>query len=79
MEYHIDVSRVRVDTGQVTDALRSIDPAALVDLVEDTGTLRVSAALSAPELLASLAGVGLVLSRDRIQQLPSYCCGGCGG
>ena len=79
MEYHIDVSRVRVDTRQIAEALQSIDPAALVDLVGDTGTLRISTALSASELLASLAGAGLVLSRDRVQQLPSYCCGGCGG
>ncbi|RYZ75063.1 MAG: hypothetical protein EOP91_00310 [Lysobacteraceae bacterium] len=79
MEFHIDLASQAVNLEKVEQALRAIDPAALVDLDQDGRTLRIAAGLAAPELQGLLQATGLSLATGQVMQQPSVCCGGCGG
>jgi len=77
MQYHITMHATAVDIIAVDEALRAVDPAALVDL--DRDTLRISTSLRASELTSLIGAAGYPLDAGQITQLPSTCCGGCSG
>jgi hypothetical protein len=79
MEFHVDGLPVTADMAAIADAIYSIDPAALVDIDPATGALRVSAALNANDLTAAIGTTGQEVGGILVMQLPSHCCGGCGG
>lgn len=79
MEFHVDGLPSSVDMPTITDAIQGIDPAALVDLDPATGALRVNAAMSAADLTAAIGSTGQDMGGLLVMQLPSNCCGGCGG
>lgn len=79
MEFHIDTTGMHPNLGTVEDAVRTLDPAAVVDLDPARPLLRVAAVASAAELIALLGRIGYPVSAEQVRQLPSICCGGCSG
>lgn len=79
MEFHIACDAAMPDIGVIEDAVLEQDPAAVVDLDAAGRTVRVATWIESPELLELLGGAGWAIREDRIVQLPSVCCGGCGG
>lgn len=79
MEFHVNGMPAAVDMAVVTDAINAIDPAALIDIDPSTGALRVNASMSADELTTALDDSGQASDGLLVMQLPSNCCGGCGG
>lgn len=60
-------------------AIIGLDPAAIVDVDAGGRTLRMATVLTRDELLSCLREAGLPADTSRLRQLPSVCCGGCGG
>ena len=79
MEFHIKLDAVPADADIVREAIQAIDPAALVDIDPSGQSLRVAAAVDAGELLSVIRQAGYAVDADRVSQVPSVCCGGCGG
>ncbi|HET7591803.1 MAG TPA: hypothetical protein VFK00_02220 [Rhodanobacteraceae bacterium] len=79
MEFHIKTLGARPDLGAINDALIVADPMAMADLDPAGGTLRVAAELSSPELLSLLTRSGYPVDWRQLEQVPSVCCGACGG
>lgn len=79
VEFHINTSHATVNTDLVQELLWQIDPASIVQLGADGHELRVNVEAEATELLAMLQGIDVAVDADDITQLPSICCGGCGG
>lgn len=79
MEFHIECDAAMPDIGVIEEALLDQDPAAVVDLDATGQTVRLATWIESPQLLALLGGVGWAIRQERIVQLPSVCCGGCGG
>ncbi|MEO6800878.1 MAG: hypothetical protein ABI178_13150 [Rhodanobacter sp.] len=78
MEFHIDLAGISLVLADAQDALFDVDPAAVVDL-DASGQLRISAAVTAVDLIDVLQQAGYPLAPAQVVQLPSICCGGCGG
>ena len=79
MEFHIRMAASLPELGVIDAAIRSIDPAALIDIDEAGRLVRVATSLPAAELVSLIKAVGHPLAADRVTQLPSVCCGGCSG
>ena len=79
MEFHIDCDAATPDIGVIEGAVLDHDPAAVVDLDAAGQTVRLSTWLESPQLLELLDRAGWTIRPERIVQLPSVCCGGCGG
>ena len=79
MEFHINTLDTKPDLDAINDALLGIDPLAVADLDPVDASLRVSVALSSPELLALLTQAGYPVNWKQLEQVPSVCCGACGG
>lgn len=79
MEFHVALAGMAVDAGRIESLLTELDPAAVLDLDERIGLLRLSTWLPAGDVLAALARAGCPVPADRMRQLPSICCGGCSG
>lgn len=79
MDYLIDAPSGTVNLPQLDEALRTFDPAAIVDLDPRGGRLRVAAGLSAAALVGVLNAAGLPVAIGDVHPQPSVCCGGCGG
>lgn len=77
MEFTIAIDVRAVDIAMIDEALRDVDPAALVDA--DASGLRVAGAFDIPTLQAVLEGAGHRVDEQDIRRLPSVCCGGCSG
>ncbi len=69
MEFHIRMPASLSELGVIDDAIRSLDPAALVDIDETGELIRVATSLRPGELVSLISTT----------QLPSVCCGGCSG
>ena len=67
------------DLARISDALCEIDPAAFCDHDPAGGAIRIATAATRSELVACLSGIGMATGDDDLIQLPSECCGGCGG
>lgn len=78
MEYRINAAG-SIDPGAIEDAIRAVDPAAMVDLDPTGQVLRVATSLGDAGLVALLAGAGYPLSPQQLEHVPSQCCGGCSG
>ncbi len=79
MQFKVAADPYAVDLSAVENALKLADPAAVVDFDPAGDHLRISTFMSALEVLECVDGAGVAVSRDQIEQLPSECCGGCGG
>ena len=79
MEYHIRLAQPLADIRHIEAALQAIDPAAQVDMDKPKAHLRVAASIDPPELMRALDEAGFAVLPHQILQLPSICCGGCGG
>ena len=79
MEFHVYLDGPVPDLAAVDDAIRDVDPAAVLDVDPSGSVMRVAAAVSARELVELLGAAGYPVDRDRVSQLPSICCGGCSG
>lgn len=67
----------------LTQALRTIDPEAVVQIDRNGGQLSISTVLGESEVLAILEGIGVdaapVRQADEDPHTSGGCCGGCGG
>lgn len=79
MEFHIEINDSLPDPGAIEDAIRAVDPAALVDIDPAGRTLRVAASVEAVELVALIGRAGYPVAPHQVTQIPSICCGGCSG
>lgn len=79
MEFHIALTGESPEPVVVQDALFNVDPTAVVDLDMSGLVMRVSAAASATDLIEVLRQLGWAVTPAQVVQLPSICCGGCGG
>jgi hypothetical protein len=79
MEFHIRMAASLPELGEIDDAIRSLDPAALVDIDETGELVRVATSLRSRELVALITDAGYPLAEHQVTQLPSICCGGCSG
>lgn len=79
MEFHINTTRARVDADRVQQALWQIDPASVAQVDSDGRMMRVNVEADASRLLTVLQSVDVPVDAGDIIQIPSICCGGCGG
>ncbi len=79
MEFHIQITGPAPDPGVIEDAIRDLDPAALVDIDPSAPTLRIATSVGAQQLIALITQAGYPVSPAQVRQLPSICCGGCSG
>lgn len=79
MEFHVRLDGARPDLDALGDAIREVDPAAVLDIDPGGALLRVAAAVQVRELVELMGGAGSPVTRDQVRQLPSICCGGCSG
>lgn len=79
MEFHIKTTGTTPDLAAINAALVRLDPAALADIDPVDASLRVAAELSSPELIALLRRAGYPVDWTRLAEVPSVCCGACGG
>jgi hypothetical protein len=79
MEFAFESPWPMPDVAPLDRALAALDPAALVDLDASGCTIRMATVLTRMELLSCLEAAGLPPEPSRLRQLPSVCCGGCGG
>lgn len=78
MEFKIHLMGPAPDLDRVASQVGDADPSALVD-VDAEGVLRLSTLLPADELVAALSRADVWVRGADVEQLPSTCCGGCGG
>ncbi len=79
MELHVRLFRPITDLASIELAIQAVDPSALLDVDPAGETLRISTGLDATELTALIGRTGYRLDAGQVTQLPSVCCGGCGG
>lgn len=77
MEFKIRIDHPGLDA--IERRVLDVDPAAMVDLDAADGRVRVSTCVQPFELAMALAAAGHPVAVADIEQLPSVCCGGCGG
>ena len=78
MEFRVTMPDA-IDPGAIEQAIRAVDPAALVDIDPMGHTLRVAATVDVDQLIALFNQAGHALRRDQVAQAASICCGGCSG
>jgi hypothetical protein len=79
MQFKIRITGLKPDVDVIEQALRAVDPAALVDIDQTGQILRVAASIEPPHLLGLMGQVGYPVAQEQLEQVPSECCGGCGG
>ena len=79
MEFQVRLAGPAPDPGAIEDAIRAVDPAALVDIDPASPVLRVATLVGARELVELMAQAGYRVDPAQVRQLPSTCCGGCSG
>jgi hypothetical protein len=79
MQFKLRITRPVIDLRGLEDAVRAVDPAALLDLDPAGVHLRVATTLGPEELCRRLTWAGCAVSPAELQGVPSECCGGCGG
>lgn len=77
MEFRIKLAADTPDMVVIDDALRQVDPAAIVDRDPVDGALRATVWMSMLELTGVLTGAGY--PPREVEQLASNCCGDCSG
>ena len=79
MEFALRTTGHAPDLAAIEREIAELDPAVLLDLDASGRTVRISTSASNDELLACLQRAGIAAGPDDVIQLPSVCCGGCGG
>ncbi|MEO8365052.1 MAG: hypothetical protein ABI538_02480 [Pseudoxanthomonas sp.] len=79
MQFVLETRGPAPDADAIARAIDAVDPAAIVDVDPSSGSLRISAAISQVELATIIDRAGYPLVQGQLEQLPSQCCGGCGG
>jgi hypothetical protein len=79
MEFHITLTDTSPPLDAIRDALFDMDPAAVVDLDMNGLVMRISSSAEAVDLVGVLRQTGWTVTPEQVVQLPSICCGGCGG
>jgi hypothetical protein len=79
MQFRLRITRPGLDPRGLEDALRTADPAAMLDLDPAGMHLRVATTLGKAELSQRLTAAGCATTPESLQDVPSECCGGCGG
>lgn len=79
MEFHIALTDTSPAPGVIQDALFDMDPGVVVDLDMSGLVMRISSIVGTPDLVQVLRQTGWEVAPKQIVQLPSICCGGCGG
>lgn len=79
MEYHIDMAGAEPDLPAIEDVLYDLDPAVIVAMARDGNTLRIATYIPIADLLGLIRQAGCEVEPSQIVELPSICCGGCGG
>jgi hypothetical protein len=79
MQSTITITGLPPDIGIIEEALRAVDPSALVDIDPTGRTLRIAASIDAVQLLGVMKAAGYPIQEDQLERVPSECCGGCGG
>ena len=79
MEYHVQFGRPIRSPGAIEAAILAIDPAATIAIDQGAGRLRVSSWFHVADLLLLLHASGHPARVSQVSELPSVCCGGCGG
>ena len=77
MEFRIRLAAQTPDVAAINDVLQSVDATAYVDIDPVDHSLRVTAWLEGADITSLLTNSGHCVRE--IRQLPSICCGGCGG
>ncbi len=79
MQSTIRITGLPPDVGTIEEALRAVDPSALVDIDPTGRTLRIAASIDAVQLLGVMKDAGYPVKESQLERVPSECCGGCGG
>ncbi len=79
MHFNVKITTSKPDVDAIEGAIREVDPSALVDIDAAGQTLRVAASIQAGPLLELMRDAGYPVTGDQLEQVPSECCGGCGG
>jgi hypothetical protein len=80
MQYVITLPSSTTDEpGRFALLVEAEDASVIIDQSPEADALRLSTCLSAQELHAIAKVAGLLIDVNAIEQLPSDCCGGCGG
>jgi hypothetical protein len=79
MQFRIMMAGAIPDPGAIELAIRAVDPSVLVDIDPAGRILRVAASIGAAQLASLISEAGYPVSQHQLEQVPSECCGGCGG
>jgi len=79
MKFKISTHGFAIDVSVIEQALKQVDPAAMIDLEKTSSSLRVSTCLDDAELLNLISTAGYPIPSKNLQGIPSDCCGGCSG
>lgn len=79
MQFDITLGQRGPDLATINEVVAKVDPAAVMDTDASGRTLRVATALDGLSLLMALRSAGWPVDASQIRQVPSTCCGGCGG
>ena len=79
MEFQVQLAGTTPDPRVIEDAVRAVDPAALVDIDPAAPVLRIATLVGARELVELMTRAGYRVDAAQVRQLPSTCCGGCSG
>lgn len=77
VEFRIRLANATPDLALINDVLQAADATAFVDIDPSDQSLRVTAWLEGADISGLLSNSGYAVTE--IRQLPSVCCGGCGG
>ena len=78
IQYTLDAA-ASTDLAAIEHAIATLDPSALLDHDASRHTIRISTLATKDELLNCLQDAGATEPTRHLAQLPSDCCGGCGG
>ena len=79
MEFHIKLTASIADLSAIENAIHEVDSSALVDVDPAGKMLRVATWFDADRLVSLIRQAGYPVDPLQVTQLPSICCGGCGG
>ena len=79
MEFHISFSGTAPDPELIEEAIRTVDPSAMVDIEPAADTLRIAASVNIVELAALISTTGFQVAPSQVTRIASICCGGCSG
>jgi len=79
MEFHITLFGAKPDPVAIENAIRAVDPAALVDVDPSTHVVRVATSIDDRLLTQLVNRAGYPVAPQQVFQVPSTCCGSCSG